>query len=105
MKLAPTPKMPLNFSFVLVAIAYGAAVVEAVSATNDWSRPCFDGECAYDLPSHGDSALGAFKIVRLFLLDSTELQPKHAIPRALTERFAKSNHGYHTCCGMDHTGL
>ncbi|KAJ8699052.1 hypothetical protein PTI98_002210 [Pleurotus ostreatus] len=62
MKLAPTPKMPLNFLFVLVAIAYGAAVVEVVSATNDWSRPCFDGECAYDLPSHGDSALGAFKI-------------------------------------------
>ncbi|KDQ34225.1 hypothetical protein PLEOSDRAFT_1032100 [Pleurotus ostreatus PC15] len=54
--------MPLNFSFVLVAIAYGVAVVEAVSATNDWSKPCFDGECAYDLPSHGDSALGAFKI-------------------------------------------
>ncbi|KAL4267541.1 hypothetical protein AB1N83_001025 [Pleurotus pulmonarius] len=62
MKLVPTPKMTLNFSFVLVAIAYGAAVVEAVSATNDWSRPCFDGECAYDLPSRGDSALGAFKI-------------------------------------------
>ncbi|KDQ24078.1 hypothetical protein PLEOSDRAFT_1018721, partial [Pleurotus ostreatus PC15] len=36
--------------------------VGAVPATNDWSKPCFDGECAYDLPVRGDSALGAFKI-------------------------------------------
>lgn len=58
----PTPKISLNLSFVLVAIALGAAGVGAVPATNDWSKPCFDGECAYDLPARGDSALGAFKI-------------------------------------------
>lgn len=64
----PTPKISLNLSFVLVAIALGAAGVGAVPATNDWSKPCFDGECAYDLPARGDSALGAFKIVLVHIL-------------------------------------
>ncbi|KAJ8691282.1 hypothetical protein PTI98_010871 [Pleurotus ostreatus] len=36
--------------------AFGLAILAATLATglghNDWSKPCFNGECAYDLPDH-----------------------------------------------------
>ncbi|KAF7422330.1 hypothetical protein PC9H_010486 [Pleurotus ostreatus] len=42
------------------ALAIIAAALVAASPANDWSRPCFDGECAYDIPSQSGS--GALKI-------------------------------------------
>ncbi|KAF9490018.1 hypothetical protein BDN71DRAFT_1400664, partial [Pleurotus eryngii] len=52
--------MRLSLSFVLVA----TLLVVGISArpANDWSKPCFNGECAYDLPEHSNSGLGALRI-------------------------------------------
>ncbi|KAF4580502.1 hypothetical protein EYR38_003100 [Pleurotus pulmonarius] len=52
--------MRISLSFVLVAtlLVVGASARPA----NDWSKPCFNGECAYDLPEHSNSGLGALKI-------------------------------------------
>ncbi|KAJ8695752.1 hypothetical protein PTI98_005681 [Pleurotus ostreatus] len=60
MTSSPTSGMRLSLSFVLVA----TLLVVGVSArpANDWSKPCFNGECAYDLPEHSNSGLGALKI-------------------------------------------
>ncbi len=32
-------------------------------ARNDWSKPCFSGECSYDLPSQAGGPVGSLKIV------------------------------------------
>lgn len=55
--------------------AFGLAILAATLAAglghNDWSKPCFNGECAYDLPDHlGQS--GTVKLVGIptFLFDS-----------------------------------
>jgi len=34
----------------------------AVHAANDWSKPCFQGVCSYDLPASAGSASGTMKI-------------------------------------------
>ncbi|KAJ8495917.1 hypothetical protein ONZ45_g12648 [Pleurotus djamor] len=45
--------------FALAIIAASLAVAEPA---NDWSRPCFDGECAYDLPGTAQHGSGTFKL-------------------------------------------
>ncbi|KAF7439687.1 hypothetical protein PC9H_000023 [Pleurotus ostreatus] len=48
----------LIFTFVATRLAVSVSAAPA----NDWSKPCFNGECAYDLPEHSNSGLGALKI-------------------------------------------
>ncbi|KAL4259660.1 hypothetical protein AB1N83_008570 [Pleurotus pulmonarius] len=38
------------------ALAILAATLVAGRGANDWSKPCFNGECAYDIPTEGQSA-------------------------------------------------
>ncbi|CAA7262406.1 unnamed protein product [Cyclocybe aegerita] len=38
------------------------AVATVVSANNDWSKPCFDGVCEYDLPASSGASSGTLKI-------------------------------------------
>ncbi len=46
--------------------AFGLAILAATLAAglghNDWSKPCFNGECAYDLPDHRGQS-GTIKLV------------------------------------------
>ncbi|KAJ8502555.1 hypothetical protein ONZ45_g11636 [Pleurotus djamor] len=53
-----------------VYICLTARFLDVVFAANDWSKPCFQGECAYDLPDH----TGTSGILKL-----------SASPRALTD--------------------
>ncbi|KAL4263440.1 hypothetical protein AB1N83_008684 [Pleurotus pulmonarius] len=57
---AATPRMRLSLSFVVVSTLLGVGI--AAVPANDWSKPCFNGECAYELPKHSNSGLGALKI-------------------------------------------
>lgn len=42
--------------------------IALVSAGNDWAKPCFSGECAYELPKTSDNApSGLVKIVRVVI--------------------------------------
>ena len=43
-----------------------------VSAANDWSKPCLDGWCSYDISSSDTSMEGTMTIVRK-LFSFTEL--------------------------------
>ncbi|KAF4590043.1 hypothetical protein EYR38_009341 [Pleurotus pulmonarius] len=43
------------------ALAILAATLVAGRAHNDWSKPCFEGECAYDIPDHKQQS-GAVKL-------------------------------------------
>ncbi|KAJ8502672.1 hypothetical protein ONZ45_g11540 [Pleurotus djamor] len=45
--------------FALAIIAASLAVAEPA---NDWSQPCFNGECAYDLPGTAERGSGTFKL-------------------------------------------
>ncbi|KAJ3512020.1 hypothetical protein NLJ89_g3766 [Agrocybe chaxingu] len=38
------------------------AVATVVSANNDWSKPCFEGVCEYDLPASSGASSGTLKI-------------------------------------------
>ncbi|KAF9490792.1 hypothetical protein BDN71DRAFT_1453869 [Pleurotus eryngii] len=49
--------MLLSRGFMAVSFA-----IIGVNATNDWTKPCFDGECAYDLPESS----GGSRIMKLF---------------------------------------
>lgn len=44
------------------ALAILAATLVAGRTHNDWSKPCFEGECAYDIPDHKQQS-GAVKLV------------------------------------------
>ncbi|KAJ8473262.1 hypothetical protein ONZ45_g16359 [Pleurotus djamor] len=46
----------LGFTYAIIA-----ATMVAARGANDWSKPCFNGECAYDIPVVGQSA--SMKIV------------------------------------------
>ncbi|KAF9451431.1 hypothetical protein P691DRAFT_773101 [Macrolepiota fuliginosa MF-IS2] len=46
----------------LKSVAFLPAFLATVHALNDWSVPCFNGECTYDLPAHRGGAVGSLKI-------------------------------------------
>ncbi|KAF9526498.1 hypothetical protein CPB83DRAFT_770221 [Crepidotus variabilis] len=46
-------------AFTFLYLSFVAALV---SAANDWSQPCFNGECEYDLPSTPRGPSGTLKI-------------------------------------------
>ncbi len=46
------------------ALAILAATLAAAKPANDWSKPCFDGECAYDLPGTQETGSATLKLVR-----------------------------------------
>lgn len=47
------------YSFVILI----SLIFVSVDATNNWTKPCFYGECEYSLPSHVPAS-GSLKIVR-----------------------------------------
>ncbi|KAI0037681.1 hypothetical protein FA95DRAFT_1411663 [Auriscalpium vulgare] len=49
--------MPAFSSFVKLALAIVSTCALEAYALNDWSVPCFDGQCSYDLPSGGSGSL------------------------------------------------
>lgn len=56
--------------FVVLALPY---FITSAQALNDWTVPCFGGECSYDLPTSSQSS-GSLKIVRTLLFsDSVNL--------------------------------
>ncbi|KAL4259221.1 hypothetical protein AB1N83_009650 [Pleurotus pulmonarius] len=60
MRSDTTESQHLFLSFIFLAAAFADSV--SAAPANDWSKPCFNGECAYDLPAHSNSGLGALKI-------------------------------------------
>ncbi|KAJ8517433.1 hypothetical protein ONZ45_g5373 [Pleurotus djamor] len=44
-----SPRTSLSLSFL-------AAGLSAVLAANDWTRPCFDGECSYEMPGQTETS-------------------------------------------------
>ncbi|KAJ7471656.1 hypothetical protein B0H11DRAFT_1729811 [Mycena galericulata] len=49
------------------------SVTAAAHAANDWTKPCLDGVCSYDLPSANDSSpSGSMKIASYAIGDITE---------------------------------
>ncbi|KAL0948981.1 hypothetical protein HGRIS_009081 [Hohenbuehelia grisea] len=56
--------MPAKHFLFIVAIAAGLAALGTANAANDWSKPCFSGECAYDLSEEASSGMytGTFKL-------------------------------------------
>ncbi|KAF7422513.1 hypothetical protein PC9H_010669 [Pleurotus ostreatus] len=44
------------------ALAILAATLAAAKPANDWSKPCFDGECAYDLPGTKETGSATLKL-------------------------------------------
>lgn len=55
-----------------LSIVVTYAVLSLGKPANDWSKPCFHGECAYDMPEHTGHS-GALKIVSLDIYQRNEL--------------------------------
>lgn len=53
----------LFLQLILLAVLSNSAQIFAL---NDWSKPCFQGECSYDLPESNEGS-GSLKIVRASL--------------------------------------
>lgn len=49
--------------FLRSKLLFTASLASTALALNDWSKPCFNGECSYDLPSHAGGPVGSLKIV------------------------------------------
>lgn len=49
-----------RFSSLLLLSLYSTSIL----ASNDWSKPCFNGICSYDLPDTPSGPSGTLKIVR-----------------------------------------
>lgn len=48
-----------------------------VNAKNNWTQPCFNGSCSYDIANNGTSMGGTFSIVGIFLIILSS-QTEHA---------------------------
>lgn len=55
-----------NSAFTLVPLLFTLSVVNA--ATNDWSVPCNNGRCSYDMPANTNGAAGSVTIVSQLLV-------------------------------------
>ncbi|KAF4568609.1 hypothetical protein EYR36_010621 [Pleurotus pulmonarius] len=69
----------------LLAFISVSATFIGANAANDWSKPCFDGECAYDLlPSSGGSGIiklcgsGPFARIASMMVAEDQSLPEHA---------------------------
>ncbi|KAF5371015.1 hypothetical protein D9615_010015 [Tricholomella constricta] len=51
-----------SFFSTLVSILLLLQSTTHAARHNDWSKPCFHGECFYDLPAHSGKASGSLKI-------------------------------------------
>ncbi|KAF4567088.1 hypothetical protein EYR36_010704 [Pleurotus pulmonarius] len=83
----PSVRLSLSFAVVSTLLVVGIAAVPA----NDWSKPCFNGECAYELPKHSNSGLGVLKIcgsgpfarIAAASLASNQDLPPHAVGKVV----------------------
>jgi hypothetical protein len=50
-------------SSAFLATALLASGVSYVRAANDWNKPCFQGDCSYDIPATDNTMPAALRIV------------------------------------------
>lgn len=78
-------------TFVSVSFAIGA------NAANDWAKPCFDGECAYDLPESSGGS-GILKLVRIIIYVSDKERSFELL--SFLVRLLEIHQRLDSCCWM-----
>ncbi|KAF4577283.1 rRNA-processing protein and EBNA1-binding protein ebp2 [Pleurotus pulmonarius] len=80
-------------TFFTFWIAFSIAVVSS-RPSNDWSKPCFEGECAYDLPESAGS--GSIKICGrgpFARIAAASIASEQSIPSHIAKRLEGRNPG------------